>query len=477
MKLGLDTSTETDAGVEHRPGLLIVPAHALTWILVGALAGCTVTNSVEDDPEDDRPANIWRDDPSERSKELWVNPGDNLLAALVEVEQNDLNQVLPANNQVLGAVLGEAGHYFSALTTFQPTGDAFLPQEEECDDSDLPDAVEELCERIVDNPDDDEDQDGEQIVFINTLPHAPFHRSMVRKILSCAREAGYSYLAIEELEEDAAALTARGYVSRTTSGAALREPQMARLIEDGLALEFQLVNFDVGQRCEACGFVETINERADRQAENLIAKTIGVDPAARVLVVAGPFQSFKEPWGQSEPYTTSLARRVWDVSGLEPYGIDQVAIDLPALPFGVSSPSPPSGMYMASGPNNGRCMGQYAPSTPTGVGALNTVIVHVPPRTDERRWDWLRAPAEERRTITPTCAACEPTERLFVQAFRAGVDTADRVAIDQTLCGSGEACEMVLPAGSYQVFVWSEEALVGSGPVDLTATSSASLAL
>jgi hypothetical protein len=179
----------------------------------------------------------------------------------------------------------------------------------------------------------------------------------------------------------------------------------------------------------------------------------------------------------NQPFTTSLANWVWTQTQIEPYAIDQVEIDLPALPFGASSPTPPSGMYMASGPNNGSCMGQYTPRTENGRGALDAVMVHVPPRSDTARWDWLHAPMEERRSLTPSCAACSSGERLLLQAFPAGIDSSDRVATDQALCAAGSECQMVLPPGTYQVEVWSEETRLGTVQADLTSTTSATIAL
>ncbi|HVZ34676.1 MAG TPA: hypothetical protein VG963_19740, partial [Polyangiaceae bacterium] len=89
------------------------------------LAGCTLQNSTKEFPGGSAPANMFSLQPSERSLELWQNPGDDLLAALTEIEANDKTTVLPQYNRVLGEVLAEAGQYFAALTAFQPFGTAF----------------------------------------------------------------------------------------------------------------------------------------------------------------------------------------------------------------------------------------------------------------------------------------------------------------------------------------------------------------
>jgi hypothetical protein len=340
-------------------------------LAASVLSSCTLENSINDDPAGNAPSNAFRDTPSERSLTLWSDPGENLLSALAEVEENDRTAVLPAYNRVLGSVFGEAGAYFSALTSYLPFGDALEPEEENCEDSELPDAVEELCLRITGrrpDPDDPEDEGRLPLVIINDLPHAAFQRSVMRKLLGCAQELGFNYLAVEALEEDDAALEARGYVSRSQSGHFTREPQLARLLEDGMRLGYDIVSYEVADHCTDCGYVEAIDRHAEQQARNLAAKTFDVDPEAKVLVLAGARQSYKRVWGPSEPYTTSLGAHLWEQTGYEPYSVDQVAIDLPSMPFGASSPSPPSGMYMASGPDNGQCMGAYTPDTPTGMG-------------------------------------------------------------------------------------------------------------
>jgi hypothetical protein len=414
----------------------------LAWFSSLALSSCTLENSVKDDPEGNAPSNSYRDAPSARSVALWSDPGDNLLSALAEVEQNDKNIVLSNSNRVLGSVLGEAGAYFSAITAYTPFGAAFEQESEECEGSMLPDAVEQLCARIVDGePDlsDPEDDGRQRLVIVNDLQHAAFQRTPMRKILSCARELGFTHLAVEALEEDDAAFEARGFVSRSESGVFTREPQMAGLLSDALGLGYDIVSYDVADKCTDCAYIEALTRYSDQQAANIVSKTFDVNPDAKVLVFAGARQSYKRIWGPREPYTTSLGARLWEQTGFQPYSVDQVAIDLPSPPFGASSPNPPSGVYLATGPEDGQCMGSYTPDSPTGMGTINAIIVHVPPRTDAARWDWLHAVADQRRTVTADCASCTPGQRLLVQAFPQGVDRTDRVPVDQALCGAGEA--------------------------------------
>jgi hypothetical protein len=48
-------------------------------------------------------------------------------------------------------------------------------------------------------------------------------------------------------------------------------------------------------------------------------------------------------------------------------------------------------------------------------------------------------------------------------------DISDRVASDQALCLAGTPCQLSLPAGDYQVVIWSAVAQLASKQVTLAA--------
>jgi hypothetical protein len=440
--------------------------------------GCTVSNDVIDDPAGNMAANIYMNGPSARSISLWADPGENLLASLTEVEASDKDRVLPVDNRILGELLGEAGAYFSATSIYTPYSEALQAQTLDCQTSVLPDAVDTLCASIAAPRMADEDSEAGpiQLVLVNELEHVAYQSSLVRKLLGCAWDAGFRYLGVEALEEDDAVLEARGHVSRSESGEFTREPQMARLLEEGMGLGYDIVSFQAANPCTDCRHVQAITQNSAEQAANLVAKTFAIDAEAKVLVLTTSRQAYKTIWGSSQPYITSLGAHLWELSGKEPYSVEQVAVDLPTVQFGASAPNPPSGMYVAAGEVNGRCLGSYAPGSPSGKGTLDAAVIHVPPQADAERWGWLHAPPEERRAVTASCAACAPGERLLVQAFPAGTDRTDRVPLDQALCSAGQPCQLVLPPASYDIAVWSQSAAVGVSTVDLQASDAATVA-
>jgi hypothetical protein len=417
--------------------------------MAAVLPSCTLSNESSGGAEG---LNIEtrQEVPSDRSVELFLTPPDNLLAALVEVETED-QDVLATGNLVVGSVLSEVGAYYSAAINFQPGGTPYVTESMQCEGSVLPDAVDVICADLADG--------NIQLLFIDETPHFAQHRVAGRRLLECARQAGFEYLVVEALDESAAALAQRGYVSRMASGPYVREPQFAGLIEDGLRLGYTPVGLPAGEFCTDCTPVEAFSQNAEPKADSLIAQTLGIDPEAKVLVWTGPGQAYEQPWGP-RPFVNSLASYVFSKSGIDPYTLTQVTLE----PTASLGPTPASGMYLASGPDNGSCSGSYSPGSATGLSTHDGVIVHIPPRggaqgSDADRWDWLHAVADQRRTVTANCASCTPGQRLLVQAFPQGVDRTDRVPVDQALCGAGEPCQMVLPSGTYQLVIWNETAL------------------
>lgn len=432
----------------------------------GLLAvGCTLSNTSSGGAEGIE-RGVVLPGPSPESLDLWLEPGDNLLAALTEVNENDSDRVAPRDNWLLGMAYSELGAYASAAVSYQPGSVPYGEETDQCENSVLDDAVQVICDALQ--------GDTQRIAFIDDTPHFAHHRVLGRKILQCARDAGFEFLALEALAEDGAALVQRGFVSRSLSGVYVREPQFAGLIEDALALGFNPISFPVPDTCgSACTPVQAFSANAEEKAELLLAQTLDIDPEAKLLVWAGAGQAFKQPWGSREPFIESVAYHLFEKTGFDPFSIIQNTLG-PNTDLGAD---PESGIYLAIGPNNGSCAGSYSPPSATGEALYNAVALHLPPpgagtSSDPERWEWLHTPAEERMSVTPECAACAPGERLLVQAFPAGVDITDRVPKDQAICQAGQPCQLSLRAGDYQLVVWTETAQLTSAQVTLSAGSS-----
>jgi len=456
----------------HRGSVGVVVAAAL-------VSGCTLSNTSEGGTDG---LNVERrgQQPSERSIELLLNPGENPLAALAEIEVEDRN-VLATGNFAVGLMMTELGSYFSADTLYQPSSVA--AQSDQCQGSTLPDAVEVVCGII--NPPQEEGEGGEgeeveaeaQFLFIDESPTLAQHRVTGRRLIECARAAGFQYFVIEALGEPAAALAERGYVSRSESGVFLREPQFAGLVEDALSLGFQPISLPPDEFCADCTPVEAFSRSAEPKADSLIQQTVDVDPSAKVLVWAGPGQAFEQPWGP-RPFVNSLASHVFEKTGINPYTLIQRTLEARAS----LGPTPESGIYLASGPDNGSCSGSYSPGSANGLSTHDGTLIHLAPPvgsngSDAERWAWLHTPPENRMGVTPECASCAAGQRLLVQAFPPGVDVADRVPADQALCSAGDTCQLALPAGDYQLVVWSDAMQLTTTQVTLAAGAAISVTM
>ena len=437
----------------------------LSLVSVALATGCTLSNESSGGAEG-LTREVLLSGPSEESLALWFEPGENPLAALVEIDENDSHRLSARDNWLLGLAYSELGAYGSAALAYQPGGAPYVEESMQCEDSMLADAVEVICDALL--------GETQRIAFIDDIPHFAQHRVLGRKILQCARDAGFEFLAIEALAEEGAALVARGHVSRTESGVYLREPQFAGMVDDALRLGFTPISFPVPDTCgPSCTPVQAFSANSEEKATLLLAQTLDIDPEAKLLVWAGSGQAFKQPWGNSMPFIESLAYQVYDKTGFDPFSVIQNTLP-PATDLG---PAADSGIYLAIGPLNGSCAGSYSPRSGTGEPLLNAVAFHVPPlgngaAGDVERWEWLHTPEAERMAVTPECAVCAPDERLLVQAYAGDADIGDRLPADQAICQSGVSCQLSLPAGQYQLVVWSEEARLLATQVTLAAGNS-----
>lgn len=148
-------------------------------------------------------------------------------------------------------------------------------------------------------------------VLFNESHVQPKGRYWLRSLLPALYQQGFRYLALEALGDDPE-LQRRGYPT-LSSGFYLREPQLANLVRDALALGFTVVPYDA-----------TSADREHDQAQNLLRRSWGQDPQAKVVVLAG-FGHIDESAGPRK----SMAVWLKELSGVDPLTINQT--DLEAL--------------------------------------------------------------------------------------------------------------------------------------------------
>jgi hypothetical protein len=114
----------------------------------------------------------------------------------------------------------------------------------------------------------------EQVVMLNENHFMPWHRILLMDLLPDLRKQGFSFLALESLSRDS--LLNAGKTPDMETGFYTREQHFYRLLRTAHALGFKFVSYEAER-----------GDRELRQAQNLYGKTIGKDPDARVVVLAG----------------------------------------------------------------------------------------------------------------------------------------------------------------------------------------------
>ncbi len=151
-----------------------------------------------------------------------------------------------------------------------------------------------------------------RFIVINEAHHVAQTRALTIELLPRLRALGYTHLAIEALDEQDTGLVARGQ-ARNARGGYLREPVFAEMVRRALALGYVLVPYEFDG--------DTPEARENGQAEQLIARTLGTAPEARVLVHCG-YAHAHEAKGflfEAEP----LAMQIRERTGHDPLTLDQ----------------------------------------------------------------------------------------------------------------------------------------------------------
>jgi hypothetical protein len=138
-------------------------------------------------------------------------------------------------------------------------------------------------------------------------------REIGLRLLPAAHAAGVRHMAMEALPQgvDAGSSWTRRLAHR--EGGYLGQPEMRRLIEEAERLGWRLLPYETRRYP-----VET-NDREEDQARNLIDVLTTLPPNAALLVWCGNSHLSKQQVDWWKP----MAARFWEMSGIEPFSIDQ----------------------------------------------------------------------------------------------------------------------------------------------------------
>ncbi len=153
-----------------------------------------------------------------------------------------------------------------------------------------------------------------QIVFLNELPFIPRDRAFAANLLAKLRPLGFSYLAIEALDERDTSINTRGYPVHA-SGFYVNEPVFGELVRTALKLGFKVVPYDAPN---AAG-----DARESGQAQRLVDRVLKSDPKARIVVYAS--EHHIDESGTIDG-AKPMAVHFRELTGIDPLTVDQTVL-------------------------------------------------------------------------------------------------------------------------------------------------------
>ncbi|QIY92491.1 hypothetical protein [Chryseobacterium gallinarum] len=156
----------------------------------------------------------------------------------------------------------------------------------------------------------------EKIIIINEAHHNASHRNFVSSLLKELYERGYRYLGIETLQNDSLNITK---FADSNSGFYSQEPEFGNFIYHALKTGFKLFPYE----SEGNG-----KEREIGQAKN-IYDFMQKNKEGKYLIYCGYEHVYE---GVHTSWEKTMAGRLSDLTGLNPFTIDQVQFSEKSLP-------------------------------------------------------------------------------------------------------------------------------------------------
>lgn len=276
--------------------------------------------------------------------------------------------------------------------------------------------------------------DRERVIMINEAHHVPQHRAFSLALLYALRAKGFRYFAAETLAEADADLNRRGYPIESSGGYS-SEPVYGDLVRTALSLGYRVVAY------EAAG----ADDRERGQAQNLVRRTVGMDPSAKVFVHAGYAHIAKAGTVAGK---ATMVRQFTELTGITPFTVDQTVMTEHSKPDyedfryralaakGLQRPCillQPGGAAWTSRP------GQY-----------DATVFHPRSRYEHGRPTWLLLNGLRHVYALPA-DICKDLPDCMVRA-RFSREASDSVPIDQVeIAGHASPLALLLPSGSFVI--------------------------
>lgn len=284
-----------------------------------------------------------------------------------------------------------------------------------------------------------------QIVILNEAHQMPLHRAFAMKLARELRKIGYEYLACETCEEAVDA----GYLKQST-GYYTQEPMYANFLRDAANDGWKFVHYDEMKFDKALTAEQNEEQRETRQASNIVAATIALNPQAKVFIYVGHGHGMKRHTDAMQ--TIFMAEYLHNLTKIDPLSIDQTTLyEHTALNFNhplylpaLKKQNKHNAFVLQRAQSTYEVFGRYQ-------ARVDMQIVHPPHKIDPftQRYDWLSILAGLSPTDVPQHLLPEQGRRV-IYAYRIH-ETIGAIPVDAVIVETGKPVpKLMLPKGEFR---------------------------
>ena len=338
---------------------------------------------------------------------LFAQQKDEVYQFASDIERRLEQDTLPWKYQMGATEFSFGGFYQKALENWDKNGGGIRPLSRE-DSVYLKDfRAGPAREAIL------EQAGSERVLIINEAHHNSRHRVFTASLLKGLYQRGYRFLGLEALADTLVMLRKFPVLS---SGYYTQEPQMGNLIFEAIQMGFTVFGY------EADGDVNG-KEREIGQAQN-IARMMQQHPEGKFLIHCG-YDHVIEGTPGSQDWEKAMAGRLKEMTGVDPFTMDQVACTERANPAWMNPwlalVNPVEELVMLRA--DGKWFNGSARNDQTDGRILHPVTKEL-----NGRPDWLRMHGKRKDFLFP--AGEIPTYPVLLLAYRKGESENEGVPAD-----------------------------------------------
>jgi hypothetical protein len=298
-----------------------------------------------------------------------------------------------------------------------------------------------------------------RIILVNEAHHVPQHRMLTAQLLKPLYDRGYRYLALETLNELSAEKLNETGIPNLSTGFYTSEPTFSMLIRQAKKIGFKIVAYDYFPTCDPFGPdpVDCQNLREQGQAKRIYDRIFIEDPEAKVLIHAGYGHIDKiggDRW-------TPMAKFLWNLTGYEPYSIDQVELrergnesaEWGAYRKAINELNPRISVILKNKLDKTYFV------LPQLKGHYDVQILSPRSQLEEQRTDWKKDFPETKR-IRIKKMKCPESECLISAYFSDEANRTNAIPADQILVKGKHHSILYLPSGLFKIKLLNKESKV-----------------